>query len=426
MPIFHDRAQETSSNTPASSGAISITLNGATTYNRTFAGAGYVNADAVLVHVWQTSNPDLWCVVPGQFVDTPDRITFTDTDIEDGSAGPGVSPTWTGTVTVGVEMVASLAAAASGAEQAGTAAAEIAAHLAALDPHSQYLTQADGDAAYSALGHNHAGVYEPANANIQNHIASTSNPHSVTAAQVGAYTSGQVDTLLAGKSDTGHTHAALYAPLGNWVEEAGNVVARMNGANAQSLRLYNTYTDASNYERLTITGTAGSSVELKAESAGSGATSLNVVLTPKGIGKVLIPSATSASYAFTIGGDAGLYRAAASILKTDGTFVAGTQILTNIVKRSDSSKFVFTASNSTKLEIGGAGELGQYLDVQISNTGVFGLGTVDGGSGAKVFSMANCTTAPTTNPSGGGVLYVESGALKYRGSSGSVTTIAAA
>jgi len=33
-------------------------------------------------------------------------------------------------------------------------------------------------------------------------------------------------------------------------------------------------------------------------------------------------------------------------------------------------------------------------------------------------------TAPGSNPTGGGYLYVESGALKYRGSSGTVTTIA--
>jgi hypothetical protein len=33
-------------------------------------------------------------------------------------------------------------------------------------------------------------------------------------------------------------------------------------------------------------------------------------------------------------------------------------------------------------------------------------------------------TAPGSNPSGGGYLYVESGALKYRGSSGTISTIA--
>lgn len=36
------------------------------------------------------------------------------------------------------------------------------------------------------------------------------------------------------------------------------------------------------------------------------------------------------------------------------------------------------------------------------------------------------STAPTSNLTGGGYLYVESGALKYRGSSGTITTIAAA
>lgn len=35
------------------------------------------------------------------------------------------------------------------------------------------------------------------------------------------------------------------------------------------------------------------------------------------------------------------------------------------------------------------------------------------------------STAPSSNPSGGGYLYVESGALKYRGASGTITTIAA-
>lgn len=40
--------------------------------------------------------------------------------------------------------------------------------------------------------------------------------------------------------------------------------------------------------------------------------------------------------------------------------------------------------------------------------------------------ISNATTVPTGNPTGGGFLYVEAGALKYRGSSGTVTTIGAA
>lgn len=53
-----------------------------------------------------------------------------------------------------------------------------------------------------------------------------------------------------------------------------------------------------------------------------------------------------------------------------------------------------------------------------------GAGSFGGATGG-IF-IANANTPPSTNPSGGGVLYVDSGALKWRGSGGTVTTIAAA
>ncbi len=62
--------------------------------------------------------------------------------------------------------------------------------------------------------------------------------------------------------------------------------------------------------------------------------------------------------------------------------------------------------------------------VRIDNNANIGLGTTAfGTSAAKVFGMAN-GTAPSSSPTGMGQLYVESGALKYRGSSGTVTTVA--
>ena len=52
------------------------------------------------------------------------------------------------------------------------------------------------------------------------------------------------------------------------------------------------------------------------------------------------------------------------------------------------------------------------------------VGVTDAGtSAAKVLGLANAT-APSTSPAGMGQLYVEAGALKYRGSSGTVTTLA--
>ena len=65
-----------------------------------------------------------------------------------------------------------------------------------------------------------------------------------------------------------------------------------------------------------------------------------------------------------------------------------------------------------------------YFYVSAGNASFFnGIGALSGG-GTNVIGIGDRTVAPTTNPSGGGVLYSEAGALKWRGSSGTVTTIA--
>ena len=48
------------------------------------------------------------------------------------------------------------------------------------------------------------------------------------------------------------------------------------------------------------------------------------------------------------------------------------------------------------------------------------------GKGQGVIAIANASVAPSVNSAGGGILYVEGGALKYRGSNGTITTIAPA
>jgi hypothetical protein len=60
-----------------------------------------------------------------------------------------------------------------------------------------------------------------------------------------------------------------------------------------------------------------------------------------------------------------------------------------------------------------------------SNT-QFASTTLAFGGGAGVIGIADAATVPTTNPAGGGVLYSQAGALKWRGSGGTVTTIAPA
>lgn len=92
-----------------------------------------------------------------------------------------------------------------------------------------------------------------------------------------------------------------------------------------------------------------------------------------------------------------------------------------------------SASGSGSVAIG-RDNAGTGASTSVANTIALGtalhsvlIGTGAGlGGGAGVLSIKNAGTAPTTNPSAGGILYCEAGALKYRGSSGTVTTLGAA
>jgi len=66
-----------------------------------------------------------------------------------------------------------------------------------------------------------------------------------------------------------------------------------------------------------------------------------------------------------------------------------------------------------------------YIEAPLAGTNCTATNLAALGIGGHCF-IANSVGVPANNPTGGGLLYVEAGALKYRGSSGTVTTIAAA
>jgi hypothetical protein len=102
----------------------------------------------------------------------------------------------------------------------------------------------------------------------------------------------------------------------------------------------------------------------------------------------------------------------------------GTQ---GIIETTGSSGF-----NPGGIRIGGSGPnifstlFGTVL--VMDNNGNVGVGTSSkspfGAGGSGVVAIAEAKHAPANNPNGGGVLYVEGGALKYRGPSGTVTVLA--
>jgi hypothetical protein len=80
----------------------------------------------------------------------------------------------------------------------------------------------------------------------------------------------------------------------------------------------------------------------------------------------------------------------------------------------------------TRFEITAPGSIiHRGLSAHTSNIQV-GSATADVGNGVGVIGVKNATTTPTASATGGGILYAENGALKWRGSSGTVTTIAPA
>lgn len=143
-------------------------------------------------------------------------------------------------------------------------------------------------------------------------------------------------------------------------------------------------------------------------------------------GNLLIAS-NSGQLTFGLSNDVILARKAAAVLQlgadaagvTNQMFTAASRITSDGV----GADLTIAAGNGR----GGAG--GSLILSTYTTAGASTIGTLTSRytiDTAGVTLIANATTVPSATPSGGGYLYVEAGALKWKGSSATVTTIAAA
>jgi hypothetical protein len=138
-------------------------------------------------------------------------------------------------------------------------------------------------------------------------------------------------------------------------------------------------------------------------------------------GKGLFVSANPDNSALKLEASTGTNSVAINFLNTGGNYFIGVdnsvggrlygQPYSLCIGSTGAYPVVIATNNTARLTIDSSGNL------------LVGLATA-GTTAAKTIQIAN-GTAPTANVTGG-QLYVESGALKFRGSSGTITTIAAA
>ena len=111
---------------------------------------------------------------------------------------------------------------------------------------------------------------------------------------------------------------------------------------------------------------------------------------------------------------------------------------TVLAKFTSTGRLVFNQNSGSDsycyIEANSLAELGTGGDFRAANfIGVYGtfqynvkISGGDAGGGFGTIAIGNAVTLPSSNPSAGGIIYAQAGALKYRGSAGTITTLAPA
>jgi hypothetical protein len=165
-------------------------------------------------------------------------------------------------------------------------------------------------------------------------------------------------------------------------------------------------------------GTASDNVAL-----GSGSTSAGVYNTAVGYGTLSANAATfnvALGYSALANSSTGDYNVAIGSSAGRYSTTQDNELFVNSINRTDRAGDI---SESIIYGQQAAAPEDQVLTLNAS-VAIGGAASLGGGKG--VTFLANADTIPTSDPTGGGVLYVSAGALVFRGSSGTITTIASA
>lgn len=187
------------------------------------------------------------------------------------------------------------------------------------------------------------------------------------------------------------------------------------GSSPVTIRAFTAYTDANNYERMALTGVAGVSVNLNAETAGTGGDNLNIVLTPAGTGYTLLngnvgigtitPSAKLDILDTVLAGSAALAGSVLNLAQTWNTTGVPTAIklnVTNTASGTNSLLFDFQTDSVSQLALTKDGRLNLKQGGAISTSGGnINLRTnLGGGSGYNVDVASYNTFNTSSNPQG--------------------------
>ncbi len=204
---------------------------------------------------------------------------------------------------------------------------------------------------------------------------------------------------------------------------AGAAVSFANGTFITDLptgiTAYNT-ADLVNYERF-VSGWTSNTYSMRTSAAGTGQQ------------RKLIIGSTNATVAFDDGtpgasgfiqfnrASTGLANTNIAVLSGGTTASSGVNAITVVdstVNQTGTGGAVDLLVDRTETAAGSG--MQRLVDLRKNGTSMFNV------SNTSTVFVANDTSVPSTDPVGGGYIYVEAGALKYRGSSGTITTLGAA